>query len=54
MELKKRITPTGNFDCNVFSDESFKRKDVHGLVTPDMMSIEGNLENPRKWFSVTE
>ena len=54
MELKKRIIPIGNFDCNVFSDESFKRKDEHALVTPDMMSIEGKLENPRKWFSVTE
>ena len=45
MELKKRIIPIGNFDCKVFSDESFKR---HALVTPDMMSIEGKLENPRK------
>lgn len=25
-ELKKRVTPIGNFDCSVFSDESFKRK----------------------------
>ena len=31
MELKKRITPIGKFDCNVFPDESFKRKDEHGL-----------------------
>ena len=31
MELKKRITPIGKFDYNVFPDESFRRKDEHGL-----------------------